>query len=233
MEDLDIGISFQKYQIIRWTLFITMLLFYIFNAEIKGGAIPQNQAFILIGTFILSTPRVSVMDKKTPFIYVLEIVAKKVKKEMNNEVYSAISQLKNICIAKQKNPPGSDFILEQLRKFSKKTRPVWNQTIYLWSMGKREEACHYFSNKIGTTEAEELSNLFIKLDELNPIELKNQLILHQDKIKKQRETDKLQSNENKSYMIYTLVLASAFIIILNFIIVAYYIDSLNLLKYQM
>lgn len=187
---------------------------------------------ITLISFIVSSPRVEFLGKKTPFLYTLEYIGEKIRLEKNVEVYRAISQLKNLIIAKKDNPPSSDFVLEQLKKFSKKTRPIFNQMIYLWSMEKKVEACRYFSSKIGTQEAEEFADLILKFDELPPIELKNQLDVYQEKIQGKRETQKSKENENRSYLVYSLVMASLAIILTNFVIVAFYIDNIKLLNFQ-
>lgn len=232
LTDLNIGLTLKKYQIIRYGIFIILLIIYLSKFILQGGYLPQQPIILLCITFLISMPRKYIAAKKTPFIYVVEIVKNQFLKEKNTEIYRAFSQLKNLSIARQNNPPGSDFILEQLRKFSKKTRPIFNEMIYYWSLGKKEDACNYFKEQINTPEAEQLADIFLKLDELNPIELKNQLILYQDKIKKKRETDKIKANEDKSYLVYSTVIASAFIVLLNFVIVGFYIDSINLFKYQ-
>lgn len=233
MQKSEFYLSFKQYQVLRWIIFISIILYFIYSYIINNTIPKSNVLLYTIGGFVLSTPKRNVMGKKTPFMLLLDYFEKRIIYQKNLELYRSISQLKNFVIAKQNNPPSALFILEQLKKFAKRTKPVYNQTIYLWSMGRTEEACQYFSSKIGTNDAEELAKIFLKLDDLKPIELRKQLQLYQEGIKKRRETEKLRENENKSNLIYSIVIISAIIVLTNFLIVAYYIDTINLLQYTL
>lgn len=180
--------------------------------------------------FLISTPQLYFLGKKTPFNYLINSITAEYKNKKNIEIYRSISQLKNLAIAKQDNPPGADFILEQLRKFTHTIRPIFNKTISIWQLGNKEEACKYFGQAIGTKEGLEMANIFLKLDTLNPVELKDQLILFQENVKQARKTQKLIENERNSNIIYAVVTATTVMVLWNFIVVVYFIDTLKMLK---
>ncbi|MGD9677613.1 MAG: hypothetical protein AB7V16_04475 [Vulcanibacillus sp.] len=161
----------------------------------------------------------------------MDIFTLNYKNKLNNEIYRCISQLKNIAITRKNNSLSSDFLLEQLSKFTKKLKPIFNQMIALWSIGKKEEACSYFEEAIGTKEAEQLSNVFRKLDNLFPVELYNQIVLLQEAMKKERETSKLAANENKSNIIYFIVIVTSVIVMTNFVVVVYYLETLHQMQF--
>ena len=57
-------------------------------------------------------------------------------------------QLKNLAIATKDNPLGADFIIEQLMRFTKITKPIFVRTLSIWRMGEYEKACGYFKENI-------------------------------------------------------------------------------------
>jgi hypothetical protein len=101
-----------------------------------------------------------------------------------------------------------------------------------WQMDQKDKACDNFANEIGTSQALKFVEIIRKLDDLKPLELRKQLDLFQNSVRKDRETEKLKRNENISTVVYFLVMASAFIVLMNFIIVAFYCDYINLMKYM-
>ncbi len=226
-----ITISISQLQLIRYTLILIWFMLVLIISYIHVQSYFFSQFMLIVLTFILSSPQQEILGKKTPFHYLLKYLIHKNTLKNNVEIYRALNQLKNIAIAKRHNPPGADFILEQIRKFTKRSRPIFNRMMALWSMGKKEQACAYLEQAINTKEAIELANLLIKLDDLNPIELKNQLILLQENIKKERETARLKRNENKSNVVYLFVIASSIVVMVNFIVVVYFIETIHQLKF--
>jgi hypothetical protein len=135
-----------------------------------------------------------------------------------------------LAITKANRPPGTLSILEQLNKFTKKTRPVFNQMQSYWSMGQKDKACDYFAEAIGTPDAKSFAEIIRKIDVMNPIELRQQMILFQEVIRGTRETNKLKKNENKSHIIYLCVSASFLTVFVNYMVIAVFIDMLAGLK---
>lgn len=229
-EESGLGISALRYQLFRYLLFIIWLFSLMILSQVsKGMSVNTHLIFILI-LFLISAPKISIFNRRTPFKILLDLIIENFKYKKNLEINRAVTQLKNLAIIKQVKPPSSDFILEQLRKFTKTTRPIFNRMISLWSMGKREEACSYFEQAINTKEGGNLARLFLKLDYMNPIELKNQLSIAQEMTKKERETQKLKRNQYRSYIIYAVVSISIIVSLVNFLTLAFFIDFLNELK---
>src|SRR5690606_25931015 len=106
------------------------------------------QSFYLLLFVLLTEPRTHWFGMKTPFAKLMDVLVEHYRVRQNREVYQAISQLKNLASVTQKQAPGSLFILEQLSKFSRLTRPVFNQTLLLWQSNDKEEACQYFKQEI-------------------------------------------------------------------------------------
>ncbi len=226
-----LNMSATQYQIIRYVIFIVWITLLHLVYFLKGGRYPVLPLVIISIIFILFSPSKAMFGRKTLFNYLVGLLIRKHKSRQNIEIYRAITQLKNIAVAKKNDPLGSDFILQQLHKFTRTTRSVFNQLLALWSLGKKEEACDYFEKAIQTKEAQELANLFRKLDDLNPNELHHQIILLQEMIKRDRETKKIMENENKSNFVYLFVISTSMIILINFVVIVYYLETIKQLQF--
>lgn len=219
------------YQFVRYMLTLALLLFYMANYFFQSTAFPINAVLFLIAVFLLSTPKEYAAGKKTPFKIVFDFLIANKKQKMNLEIIRAFSLLKNIAIIKKDNPPGAQFVLEQLRKFTKETRPAFNKMMAIYSLGKKAEATEYFSQAIGTKEAENLASILRKIDDLNPAEFLEQIEYYQESIRRERESLKQKQNENRSNLIFLVVFVSSITVLINFVIVVYYIETINSLKF--
>lgn len=231
IQQSGIGITLYQYQIIRYVVFIIWSILYLVFYQLIESKFSLNQILMIVILFIVTSPKSYFLGKRTPFKYVIDICTHDYKNKLNIELYRCILQLKNIAITRKDISFSSDFLLEQLSKFTKRTKPIFNRMIALWSIGKKEEACNYFASVIDTKEAEQLSNLFRKLDNLFPNELYNQIVLLQEAMKKERETSKLVANENKSNLIYFIVIATSVVVLINFVIVVYYLETLHQMQF--
>ncbi|WP_240416485.1 hypothetical protein [Paenibacillus periandrae] len=221
-----LAISSIQYQTIRYLLIFLLLFSNIVTKTMKGGDMTSSLIFVTI-LFLISSPTLYIFKRKTPFKYLMDILGARFKYKKNLEVYRAVSQLKNLIIIKKERPPGSLYILEQLNKFTKITKPIFNRMLMMWTMGQKEEACKYFIEAMDTDHAQEIGSLFEKLDGLNPVELKNQLILFQEDFKQKRQTEKLKQNQYKSHLIYAVVIISLLAVLTNFLVLGFLMDLLK------
>lgn len=220
-----------QYQFVRYVLIMSSLLFCIIKYFFQSTSFPTNSVLFFAAVFLLSTPKEYVAGKKTPFKIVFDLFISNKKQKMNVEIIRAFSLLKNIAIIKKDNPPGSQFVLEQLQKFTKETRPAFNKMMAIYSLGKKAEAAEYFAQAIGTKEAESLASILRKIDDLNPAEFLEQIEYYQESIRRERESLKQKQNENRSNLIFLVVFVSSVIVLINFVIVVYYIESIESLKF--
>jgi hypothetical protein len=228
-----VKINAANFQAIRYTFFIIGLAVFNLGYQFKGGEYPSFSVIFIILLFICSSPITKLWGQRTPFKIVMDTLTKQHRYKQNLEIYRAVSQLKNLSIIRKNDPISSSSILDQLRKFTKTTRPIFNRMISKWDLGKQDEACQYFEEVIGTREAEELSSILSKLDQLNPVELQQRLTLFQKFVRSERETKKKKQNENKGNVIYLIVVLSAILVLVNFAVVAFFIEAQLQLKYFM
>jgi len=170
---------------------------------------------------------------KLPFLYISDYFSKVRMEEANREIYRTISQLINLFTIKGDSILGSNYILEEIIKNAKVTKPVYLKMLSMWNMNMREEAAIYFASAIGIKEARDLSSLFLKLDLISPKELKGQLIHYQNNIKTERITARERANERNGNLIYMLAIVSAVVVLLNFLVIVLtdVFSSYNLLSF--
>lgn len=226
-----LNITIGQYQSIRYFLFILWILMIFAASKFNIGKLPLMQLLTVVIVYYATTPKISIMGKKTPFRYMIDALTIEYRNKVNIEIYRIFSQLKNMTMNRKDNPPGATFMFEQLKKFTKVIRPALNRFITLYNEDKLDEAHRYLQNALNTHAGHDLADLLIKLDKINPQELKNQLSVYQEKVRLERETASKKKNENRSNIIYFIVMLSLFIIVMNFIVVVFYLDSLSLMKY--
>lgn len=226
----------QYYQLIRYVLFIVFLIAIIVTSIIKKSVLVDLQILFIVLLFICTTPKKKILGIKTPFYFFMDLLSQGYRAKIELEIYRTMSQLKNLIAAKKDNPVSARFCMEQLQKFADITKPAFDKMIAIWDLGEDEKACQYFVTTLGfevgeSSIVQEIASIFVKLDQLDPIKLKSQLDTYQEVFKRERETKKLKETETKSYIVYSIVFVSAFIIILNFIVIVYLIDAMNMFNF--
>ena len=214
-----INIPILFYQVVRFTVFGTWFVLIILLKTLKGIPSFGMQIVLLLVILAVTTPKEKISRIKLPFFYISGFFKKINSEASNREIYRTISLLINLFTIKGEVVLGSNYILEEIIKTVKVTKPIYLKMLSLWNMNMKEEAVSYFSSAIGTKEAKDLSGVFLKLDYINPKELKNQLIHYQNNIKTERTTARERVNERNGNLIYILAIVSAVVVLLNFLVV--------------
>jgi len=76
----------------------------------------------------------------------------------------------------------------------------------------------------------ELSGILSKLENMHPGELIEHLELYQNHIREVRMTQYLRRQEGLSHLLYAPVIVSAFLIMLNFMVIVIWMDAMQLIK---
>ncbi len=211
------------YQIFRYIVLLLWLGLLIYKAYVEKMELPLP-VVIWIAAFFISSPRRSFFHKDSPFLLLTNLIQSQKNQKLNREVFRCLSQLKNIAIAKSNINYSADSIICELAKYSVLIKPVFNRMLGYWYEGRYDEATTYFSESIRTKEAAALAGLLAKIDYLKPVEFVTQIELYQNSAKSERKTASQAAKENRSNLIYTLVIASGIIIIINFIVITIGVD---------
>jgi hypothetical protein len=208
----------------RYVLFGVWALIIISTYIIQKHISSLNISLCMV-MYLVTSPKVTFAGYKTPFALITMFLTKEYRDKKNKEVYSVICQLKNIASI-DVGDIGSDYILEHLIKFTDHTKTIFSTMIKMWYEYDSEKACDYFAKAIDTEEGKNLADIFRKLDDLNPTELKEQLSLYQSSFDTNRQTAKERKNENRGFILYSLVIISAMSVFFNFVVIVLILDTI-------
>lgn len=166
---------------------------------------------------------------RSPFIIVIDRMAKRRSRELDYELYSSVTMLKNLAIAQESTPLSFDLMLERLADSSKKLRPIFQRTLGIYRSENLTAAMRYFSEAVGTKNARNLALILGKMDRIKPTELKNQVLSFQESIAEEMFTRGLEKAEGRGMIVYVLATAVSFVCLLNFIFVSVLMDTLGML----
>jgi len=215
------GFSFPLYiyQIIRYVFFgvCLVLIFYLkFTVSFSSYNLHLILCFVLL--FATST-RERIGRLKLPFYYFYNYMKKINRHKYNREIYRTISQLINLFNMKGDLILGSNYIFDQVIKFADITKPIYLNMMSLWNMNKHEDAVEYFNRSMGTKDAKDLSNVFLKFDHIKTGELKLQLQHYHNNMRLEKITTRERINERNGSIIFGLSITAALIVLLNFVVI--------------
>jgi len=150
--------------------------------------------------------------------------------KVDEEIYESISFLRNITALGKGRKVGADFIIEQLSLRNGVLQPVYVRMLGFLRLGNKEEAIEFFANEAPTAIGKEFGGLLLQWDDMDPIELTEILISHQKNIKEVKMTIRKKRDEMISDLIYAPVVVNVFLVFINFIYVAYFMEQHELLR---
>ena len=152
------------------------------------------------------------------------------EEKVDEEIYANISFLRNITALGRGRKVGADFIIEQLSLRESVLQPVYIKMLANLRLGKKEDAMELFSREAPTTIGKEFGGLLLQWDDMDPAELTEILISHQKNIKEVKTTIQKKRDEMISDLIYIPVVVNVFLIFINFIYVAYFMEQQEMLR---
>jgi len=217
------------YQILRYSVLIAWLAYITYLRFYNG----ENVSILLVTwliILIISRPSPKLLKFKSPFLIACELISKKNKEQSNIEIDRCLSQLKNIAISISDKALSSDYIIREITKYTKVTKPHFLRLLGFWCEGRYKEGQEYFTNAIGTEEAKSLAGLLGKLDYLPLDKFISQIELYQNQVAEQRKTTVKKSRETQGNIVFLIALLSGIIILLNFLVVVVGIDAISMLQ---
>lgn len=226
MKQAGIPFSLYHYQVARIILFglLTIIALLRWFTGVSNGFL---LVVIIILLFIVTSPKEYVLHMKSPFKWFLDSTQSSKRHRYNEELYLAISQLRNNFQIYGNKAPSAIEMFEEIATYTNTLKPLFQKLISLWMLDETEKAVQLFEKEIQTPEAGKLGQVFTKLDSLNPSEFDEQLTTFQQIYRSKRETERRKKDELKSYALFGAVLLTSMVILINFIIVGFLIDILN------
>lgn len=152
-------------------------------------------------------------------------VNKRRKAYIENELYQSASILENLIKLQKNSPKGAAYIIEQISSYSKELKKPFEYMLYYLRLNQKEEAVAAFERECGTKTAKEYADILIKMDSINPADLKENISLLRRRLREESITREKNKNEVISDIIYIPVLANVMLIFINFIYISYYAEQ--------
>ncbi len=134
--------------------------------------------------------------RPTPFGYAIGLLKSNRKDHIDKEIFEAMTQLKNLCVAQMDKSLSGDYLIEQIVKFSDVTKPAYSRMLTLWRLGYIEQGCQAYGDMLDTKMSREFSGILMKLESMPPSELADHLELYQSHIREERMTKHLRNQES-------------------------------------
>jgi hypothetical protein len=230
-EDIDtlfkrsgIKLTNRTYNKYRYYLFLVSI-FMVTSIFFKSPKL-LNYYLVIIVLYISSIPVLSLMNKKTIFSIVIDWFKKRYNEKINIELYSLLTQLKNIAI-NEDNLYSIEFMINQLLKSANLTKDLLSNYLLKYRTCREDEAIEYFLNRLNTPLSKDFLAIIMKLDKLAPGELINQIELAKFKFREDRNTKKKGKQESLSNLVFLPIYIPVLVIILNFVMIVLWIPTMG------
>lgn len=148
---------------------------------------------------------------------------------MEKEIFNSCIVLKNLAIVHRDLPMSADFILEQLMDSSRALHNIYADILSAYRNGKGEDSFAIFYEKIPLKSAKNFSFVLAKIDRINPAELITHMTAFEETFAAERMTRGMNRAERRSIITTMAATAAIFAILLNFVIVVVFMDTLRML----
>jgi len=231
LKQAGIKMSAFLFQFLRYSI-LAVLLAYITYIRFSRGVNVNLFVVLWLIIFIGSRPSENLLNFKSPFFISCGLINKKHKSKCNVEIDSCFSQLKNMAISmsQKEKALSSDYIIREITKYTKVTKPYFSRLSGFCCDGRYEEGQQYFINSIGTESSKSLAGLLVKLDFIQPSEFVSQIELYQSQMGEQRKTGMKKTREAQGNIVFLIALISGFTILINFLVIVIGIDTVSMLQ---
>ena len=155
---------------------------------------------------------------------------KRRERKIDGEIYESIVLLRNIITLNKGENAGSEYILEVLSSQATVLQPAYMKMLTYIRVGKDKEAYEVFERETETDIGRELGVLLMHWDEISPSKLLEILETQQKNIRERRITYQKKQDEIISEIMYLPVILNVFVIFINFIYVAFFIQQQEMLE---
>lgn len=152
------------------------------------------------------------------------------KEVLELELYDSCITLKNLAIVNGAKPFSGEFLYTTLMENAVKLKPVYREMLLLYRQGRDEEAFDYFADTVGTKAGKTFGAILAKIERINPAELIEQMEVFQNMMAEKRMTQAIRTAQRNSIITTIWSSATVFALLINFAVVAVFMDTLNLLK---
>ncbi len=229
LKQAGIKLSAFSYQIIRYSLLIIWLGYITYIRLYRGTGVNIHVLLWLV-IFIVSRPSLKLLNFRSPFSMLCDLVNKRKREKCDVEIFRVLSQLKNMVISMSQKALSSEYLIGEITKYTKATRPYFMRMLAFWYEGRYKEGQEYFASSIGTEAASSIAGLIGKLDYIPPEQFISQIELYQNQVEDKRKTAVKNVREHQGNVVFVVAMLSGIAILINFLAVAVGIDTLPMLQ---
>ena len=229
LKQTGIKISISLFQVVRYSILLLWLTYATYIRFHDGLNVNIHIVLWLI-TLLATKPSAQILKFKSLFYLFCEQLSTRNKTRSDIEIDRCFSQLKNIAISMSQSALSSDYIIREVTKYTKVTKPHFQRLLGFWCDCRYKEGQEYFTQAIGTDSAKALAGLFGKLEYITPDNFISQIELYQSQVGEQRKTAVKKGLEAQGNLVFLIALLSGFIILINFFVVVVGIDAWGTLQ---
>lgn len=152
------------------------------------------------------------------------------KEKMEKELFHSCIVLKNLAIVYQEMPMSTDYILEQLMESSQSLKSVYADILTIYRSGRHDEAVQCLCQRVPLNSAQKFARILSRIDVINPAELISQMNAFEETFSAERKTRAMARAERKSLVTTLASTATIFVVLLNFVVVVVFLDTLQILS---
>lgn len=149
---------------------------------------------------------------------------------MERELFHSCMTLKNLAVVYQELPMSTDFLLEQLMESSQALRSVYADILTVYRNGRPEEAFAQLYQHVPVPAARKFTRILCRLDAMPPGELIEQMQAFEETFAAERTTRAMARAERKSLITTLTSTATIFVVLLNFVVVVVFLDTLQIIS---
>ncbi len=224
-KNTGLKISTKDYIAGRLIIISMLVLFGVFSV-FSFGVDPFLVVLILLAVIYFTLPRYTLFGIKTPLSIFMDLARKNYLHNVELELFSILTVLKNLIITSKHEPMSAETIIMNVIDFANLTKKHFYGFLTLYRVGKVEQAYEYFKIEIGTKLGEDFASILIKLDVANPSEFIQQLELYQGTIRDRCVTNKMKKDKLISDFAFIPVVGILLLILLNLVAIAMFIDTI-------
>ena len=152
------------------------------------------------------------------------------KDRLEKELFHSCILLKNLAVVYQKMPMSADFMMEQLMEGSQTMKVIYADILTAWRNGKQEETFDAVYRKMPLNSTRNFIRILRRLDTMNPSDLRIQMDAFEETLLSERKTKAMARAERKSLVTTLASTATIFVVLLNFVVVVVFLDTLQKLS---
>ncbi len=157
-------------------------------------------------------------------------IMKRNKSRLDKELFQSSVILKNLSLVQGTAPFSADYMYEKLMENSIMLKPLYGQMLTIYRSRKSSEAFKIIPMTIGTKTSKNFALILSKLEKLNPSELEKQMEVFQKSMMETRMTYAIKRVQRSSLILTALATVTVFILLLNFIIVVVFLNTIETLN---